>query len=92
MHEKEFTKLYFNLSIGPLELLPQSAQRAFGKSVDQAAQQDLARQFSRTHEKATEVDQLKTKSVGFFSKIKLNNHQYSIKKSFKIMIIHVLYA
>ena len=61
MHEKEFTKLYFTLSIGPFELLAQSAQRAFGKSVDRAAHQDLAWQFSRTHEKPTEVDQLRTK-------------------------------
>ena len=89
MHEKKFTKLYFTISIGPLELLAHSAQRAFCKSVDQAAHRDLARQFSRTHEKATEVDQLRTKTVGFFLNIKLKHHQYSNKRSFTIMIIHV---
>ena len=56
MHEKEFTNLYFALSIGPLELLAHSTQRAFCKSVDRAAHQDLAIQFSPTHEKATEID------------------------------------
>ena len=53
MHEKEFTKLYFTLSIGPLELLAHNAQHAFCKSVDRAAHRDLARQFSCMHEKAT---------------------------------------
>ena len=72
MHEKEFTKLYFTLSIGPLEPLAHSAQQAYCKSVDTGAHQDFARQFSCTHEKATEVDQLRTKKVGFFSKIKFN--------------------
>ena len=44
---------------------------------------------SLKYEKATEVDQLRTKTVGFFSKIKLKHHQYSNKRSFKILVIHV---
>ena len=57
MYEKEFTKLYFAASIRPLWLLAHNAQQAFRKSVDRAAHRDLARQFSFTHEKATEIDQ-----------------------------------
>ena len=83
MHEKEITKHYFTLSIGPLELLAHTAQQAFSKYVDRAAHRDLARQFSCMHEKATEIDQLRTKTVGFFSKIKLNYCQYSNKEALK---------
>ena len=57
MHGKEFTKLYFAVFIGPLELLARNKQQAFCKSVDRAAHRVLARQISRTHEKATEIDQ-----------------------------------
>ena len=43
MHEKEFTKVYFAVSIVPLEPLVHNAQRAFCKSVDLAARRDLDR-------------------------------------------------
>ena len=89
MHEKEFTINYFTVSVGPLELPVHNAQWAFCKSVDRVAHPDLTRQFSCTHEKATEIDQQRTKIAGFFLKINLNHHQHSNTRSFKILIIYV---
>ena len=82
MHEKEFTKVYFALSIGPLELPVHDAQQAFCQSVDRVAHPDLTMQFSCTHEKATKIDQQRTKTTGFLFKNQLESSPVFKQKEF----------